>query len=54
MIMLAGGSGMAPVLAMLKDLAATRNRRDVIFFYGARGRRDLFLVDELTDLAQGS
>lgn len=53
MIMLAGGSGMAPVLAMLKDLVATRNRRDVIFFYGARGRRDLFLVDELTDLAQG-
>ncbi len=51
--MLAGGSGMAPVLAMLKDLAATRNRRDVIF-YGARGRSDLFLVDELTDLAQGS
>ncbi|HUY50154.1 MAG TPA: 2Fe-2S iron-sulfur cluster binding domain-containing protein [Streptosporangiaceae bacterium] len=51
MIMLAGGSGMAPVLAMLKDLATTPNRRDVIFFYGARTRSDLFLVEELRDLA---
>jgi alkene monooxygenase reductase len=51
MIMVAGGSGMAPILGMLRDLAATRNRRDVIFFYGARSRRDLFLVDELAGLA---
>lgn len=51
MIMLAGGSGMAPVLAMLKDLATTPNRRDVTFFYGARTRSDLFLVEELGDLA---
>ncbi|HEY7013379.1 MAG TPA: 2Fe-2S iron-sulfur cluster binding domain-containing protein [Streptosporangiaceae bacterium] len=52
MIMVAGGSGMAPILAMLSDLAATGNRREVIFFYGARSRRDLFLVAELTDLAR--
>jgi alkene monooxygenase reductase len=52
MIMVAGGSGMAPILAMLKDLAATPNRRKVTFFYGARSHRDLFLVDELTDLAE--
>jgi len=52
MIMVAGGSGMAPILAMLKDLAATPHRREVIFFYGARSRRDLFLADELEDLAE--
>jgi NAD(P)H-flavin reductase/ferredoxin len=51
MIMVAGGSGMAPVLAMLRDLAATQNRREVHFFYGARCRRDLFLLDELGRLA---
>jgi NAD(P)H-flavin reductase/ferredoxin len=51
MIMVAGGSGMAPIFAMIKDLAATRNRRDVIFFYGARSRRDLFLLGELESLA---
>jgi NAD(P)H-flavin reductase len=51
MIMVAGGSGMAPIFAMIKDLAATPNRRDVIFFYGARSRRDLFLLGELESLA---
>jgi alkene monooxygenase reductase len=51
MIMVAGGSGLAPIRAMLKDLAATRNRRDVTFFYGARSRRDLFLLGELHGLA---
>ena len=38
-----------PILAMLKDLAATRTAVTVIFFYGARSRRDLFLVDELEE-----
>jgi len=47
MVMVAGGSGMAPILAMLEDLAATGNRREVTFFYGARSRRDLFMLREL-------
>jgi NAD(P)H-flavin reductase len=51
MIMVAGGSGMAPILAMLGDLASTPNRRQVTFFYGARTRDDLFLVTELRELA---
>jgi alkene monooxygenase reductase len=51
MIMVAGGSGMAPIRAILQDLAETGNRRDVTFFYGARSRRDLFLLDELNVLA---
>lgn len=51
MVMVAGGSGMAPVLSMLKDLADTGNRREVTFLYGARARRDLFLLDELDALA---
>jgi len=51
MVMVAGGSGMAPVLAMLKDLAAAGNRREVTFFYGARTCRDLFRLDELNALA---
>jgi len=50
MIMVAGGSGMAPILAMLRDLASTPNRRQVTFFYGARTRDDLFLITELREL----
>ncbi|WP_246000310.1 2Fe-2S iron-sulfur cluster binding domain-containing protein [Nocardioides pocheonensis] len=52
MVMIAGGSGMAPILAMLRDLAATGNRREVTFLYGARTARDLFLVEVLQDLAR--
>lgn len=51
MVMIAGGSGMAPVLAMLKDLAANRNKRPVLFIYGARAGRDLILTEELQKLA---
>jgi NAD(P)H-flavin reductase len=42
---------MAPILAMLTDLAAAPNRREVVFFYGARTKADLFLVAELEKLA---
>ena len=52
MIMIAGGSGMAPILAMLRDLERTGNDREVTYFYGARTDRDLFLLDELNELAR--
>ena len=51
MVMIAGGSGMAPVLAILKDLVAVRNKRPVLFLYGARSGRDLILTAELEALA---
>lgn len=51
MIIVAGGSGMAPILAMLKDLAITGNQRELAFFYGARTDRDLFLLEELDRFA---
>ena len=51
MVMVAGGSGMAPVLAVLKDLVAIRNKRPVLFLYGARAGRDLILDRELTAMA---
>lgn len=50
MVMIAGGSGMAPILAMLKDLAANKNKREVLFLYGARAGRDLILTEELQKL----
>jgi len=51
MVMIAGGSGMAPVLAMLHDLIAFGNRREVLFLFGARTERDLIMVAELEKLA---
>ena len=46
MIMVAGGSGMGPIRAMVHDLVAKDNERPVVFFYGARTDKDLFLVEE--------
>jgi propane monooxygenase reductase subunit len=49
-LMVAGGSGMAPVLALLRELAGQASTRKIRFFYGARTGADLFngeLIDEL-------
>jgi propane monooxygenase reductase subunit len=50
-LMIAGGSGMAPQLALLRRLATTGCERPIRFFYGARGQRDLFAQDELERVA---
>jgi NAD(P)H-flavin reductase/ferredoxin len=51
MVLVAGGSGVAPIRSMLTDLAETGNRREVTCFYGARTVADLVQHDELVDLA---
>lgn len=47
MICIAGGSGMAPIRSILLDMARHNNLRRCRYYFGARARRDLFLVDEL-------
>jgi propane monooxygenase reductase subunit len=47
MILVGGGSGMSPLWSILTDHAASGEQRPVRFFYGARTRADLFLLDEL-------
>ena len=48
-LMIAGGSGMAPILSLLRDFARQGCERPIRFFYGARTDADLFY----TDLAAG-
>jgi alkene monooxygenase reductase len=50
MVMVAVGSGMAPIRSMLHHLVARGNQRQVTFFYDARTDRDLLLLDELSEL----
>jgi propane monooxygenase reductase subunit len=52
-LLVAGGSGMAPVLALLRALAEQRSERRVRFFYGARTARDLFYLDLVQELGGG-
>jgi propane monooxygenase reductase subunit len=47
LLMVGGGAGMAPLWAMLQDLAEQGEGRPVRFFYGARTPDDLFHLDEI-------
>jgi NAD(P)H-flavin reductase/ferredoxin len=47
---IAGGSGMAPILSMLTDLAEKQNTRSVTFLFGARREKDLYFQDRLESL----
>ncbi|HEX3834210.1 MAG TPA: MmoB/DmpM family protein [Solirubrobacteraceae bacterium] len=51
-LMVAGGSGMAPVLGVLRQLAAESCARPIRFFYGARSPGDLFATDEIARLGE--
>ena len=50
MILVGGGSGMAPLLSILTDLVESGEQRCVRFFYGARTRRDLFMLNKIQEL----
>lgn len=50
-LMIAGGSGLAPILSMAADLAEKGNERPVKLFFGARREGDLYLVDRIQELA---
>lgn len=47
---IAGGSGMAPLKAILERAAADGVTRDAIYFFGARRREDLYCLEEMESL----
>ena len=49
-VLVGGGAGMAPVLSLLRALAERQSTRDIVFYYGARKKRDLCFEDELREL----
>ncbi|MFL5860353.1 MAG: NADH:ubiquinone reductase (Na(+)-transporting) subunit F [Solirubrobacteraceae bacterium] len=50
LLFIGGGAGMAPILALLRAMAATGNSRRAVYYYGARGPDDLFHLAELAEL----
>lgn len=52
MYLIGGGSGMAPLLSILRDLVESGEQRAVRFFYGARTQADLFYEDEIRSLGE--
>jgi Na+-transporting NADH:ubiquinone oxidoreductase subunit F len=51
-IMIAGGSGMAPFKGMLRKMAADQNPRPVRFFFGANAVKDVYHLELMTELEQ--
>lgn len=52
-ICVAGGTGLAPIKAMVEDAAARGDPRPIRLFYGARTRDDLYDMEQLDALATG-
>jgi propane monooxygenase reductase subunit len=50
MILVGGGSGMAPLWSIVNDLARSEEQRQVTFFYGARTQQDLFYLDRIKSI----
>jgi propane monooxygenase reductase subunit len=50
LVFAAGGAGMAPMLALLRQLAESGSEREVTFYYGARTESDLISLEEIEQL----
>lgn len=52
LMLIAGGSGLAPIVAILQDALANDVKRPVTLLFGARTQQDLYALDTLQALAQ--
>ncbi len=50
LLCIAGGSGMAPIKAMLEDAAQKKEKRQIIYLFGARTQKDLYALEEMEKL----
>lgn len=51
-LMVAGGSGLAPLLGMLEEMVRQGDRRRVTVLFGARAQRDLYALDVFAAYAE--
>jgi NAD(P)H-flavin reductase len=51
-LMIAGDTGVAPMKSMLAHLAAVRDPRPAVLFWGVRNADELYDIEELTELAR--
>lgn len=52
MLLVAGGSGLAPVLALLQNAQAEGVKRPVVLLFGARTQADLYALDTIQKLSE--
>jgi propane monooxygenase reductase component len=51
-IFIGGGTGMAPLLSILRYMAQKGTERNATFYFGARTRKDLFYLDKIRELGE--
>lgn len=51
-VMVAGGSGMAPMVSLLSDMAKNKITRKATYFFGALTKKDMFCLDEMAAFEQ--
>lgn len=51
-LLLSAGSGITPMLSMLRTMADQLANKDIVFFHSARSEKDLIAVDEIAALAR--
>lgn len=51
LLMVAGGSGLAPIMSLLQQMQAENLHRDILFLFGARAQRDLYCLEEIHGFA---
>ncbi len=54
MLMIGGGTGIAPLLSMLRHVVLNRIERDIAVYWGVRSERDLYAHAVLEDLVRGA
>ncbi len=48
-VMIAGGSGMAPIVSLLADMAKNGETRKATYFFGALTKKDMFYLNEMAE-----
>jgi NAD(P)H-flavin reductase/ferredoxin/fatty-acid desaturase len=51
-LLVAGGSGLAPIMAQIQQMEAQASRREVTLLFGARTQRDLYEVEAIEAVAR--
>jgi propane monooxygenase reductase subunit len=51
-VFIGGGAGMAPILSLVRHMADRGINRPAVYYYGARGTKDLFHLEELRELEE--
>ncbi|TQS46952.1 FAD-binding oxidoreductase [Cryptosporangium phraense] len=52
LVFVGGGAGMAPILALLRQMVESRTEREAVFYYGARTAADLICASELAEIGE--